>query len=94
MPHAPRAYSADLYVPIRNLNEATGSSSSSLTASLKIVGEFVSNRSRLEAILCRQMKKGRDELPDLGAYGGDDGDRTHDLRLAKPALSQLSYVPS
>ena len=26
--------------------------------------------------------------------GGDDGDRTHDLRLAKPALSQLSYVPS
>ena len=25
--------------------------------------------------------------------GGDDGDRTHDLRLAKPALSQLSYVP-
>ena len=25
--------------------------------------------------------------------GGDDGVRTHDLRLAKPALSQLSYVP-
>ena len=25
--------------------------------------------------------------------GGDNGDRTHDLRLAKPALSQLSYVP-
>ena len=24
---------------------------------------------------------------------GDDGDRTHNLRLAKPALSQLSYVP-
>ncbi len=24
---------------------------------------------------------------------GDDGDRTHDLRLAKPALYQLSYVP-
>ena len=28
-----------------------------------------------------------------GHTGGDDGDRTHDLRLAKPALSQLSYVP-
>ena len=26
------------------------------------------------------------------AYGAD-GDRTHDLRLAKPALSQLSYSP-
>ncbi len=25
--------------------------------------------------------------------GGDDGDRTHDLRLAKPALYQLSYIP-
>jgi hypothetical protein len=26
------------------------------------------------------------------AYG-DDGTRTHDLRLAKAALSQLSYIP-
>ena len=25
--------------------------------------------------------------------GGDDRDRTDDLRLAKPALSQLSYIP-
>ncbi len=25
---------------------------------------------------------------------GDDGVRTRDLRLAKPALSQLSYIPS
>jgi hypothetical protein len=25
--------------------------------------------------------------------GGDEGDRTPDLRLAKPALSQLSYIP-
>jgi hypothetical protein len=25
--------------------------------------------------------------------GGDEGARTLDLRLAKPALSQLSYVP-
>jgi hypothetical protein len=28
------------------------------------------------------------------ARGGADGDRTHDLRLAKPALSQLSYSPA
>ena len=28
------------------------------------------------------------------ARDGADGDRTHDLRLAKPALSQLSYSPS
>ena len=27
------------------------------------------------------------------AVGGDDRDRTGNLRLAKPALSQLSYVP-
>jgi hypothetical protein len=26
--------------------------------------------------------------------GGDDRDRTDDLRLAKAALSQLSYIPS
>ncbi len=26
-------------------------------------------------------------------FNGDDGARTHDFRLAKPALSQLSYVP-
>ena len=25
--------------------------------------------------------------------GGDDGNRTHDLLLAKQALYQLSYVP-
>ena len=29
----------------------------------------------------------------VGAKSGDDGDRTHDLRLAKPALYQLSYIP-
>ena len=27
------------------------------------------------------------------ANGGDDGNRTHDLLLAKQALYQLSYVP-
>ena len=26
-------------------------------------------------------------------FGGDERDRTVDLRLAKPALSQLSYIP-
>ena len=29
----------------------------------------------------------------LSAIGGADRDRTDDLRLAKPALSQLSYSP-
>ena len=28
------------------------------------------------------------------SVGGDDGTRTHDPRLAKPVLFQLSYVPS
>jgi hypothetical protein len=26
-------------------------------------------------------------------YGGDEGDRTPDLRNANPTLSQLSYIP-
>ena len=30
---------------------------------------------------------------EQGFSSGDDGDRTRNLRLAKPALSQLSYVP-
>src|SRR2546426_9094220 len=29
-----------------------------------------------------------------GFSGGDDGSRTHDLRSASAALSQLSYVPN
>ena len=31
--------------------------------------------------------------PGRGAFGGDNRDRTGNLRLAKPALSQLSYIP-
>ena len=30
----------------------------------------------------------------LEGFGGADRDRTDDLRLAKPALSQLSYSPN
>ena len=29
----------------------------------------------------------------LNSFNGDEGTRTLDFRLAKPALSQLSYVP-
>jgi hypothetical protein len=29
-----------------------------------------------------------------GVTGGDEGDRTLDLRIANAALSQLSYVPT
>ena len=32
-------------------------------------------------------------LPAGPRTGGDDRDRTDGLRLAKPALSQLSYIP-
>ena len=31
---------------------------------------------------------------DASSFGGDDGDRTHDLNIANVALSQLSYIPS
>ena len=44
--------------------------------------------------LCSQNKKNAGtKLAPAVTCGGDDGVRTHDLRLAKPALSQLSYVP-
>ena len=35
------------------------------------------------------------DLPLLNSFlvGGDKEDRTPDLRLAKPPLSQLSYIP-
>lgn len=54
-----------------------------------------------DVFLCRSyqiMSMGRLIVPEglireIPKNGGDDGVRTHDLRLAKPALSQLSYVP-
>ena len=38
------------------------------------------------------MKKGR-SMSGLSCFGGDEGDRTLDLRIANATLSQLSYVP-
>jgi hypothetical protein len=31
---------------------------------------------------------------DNGTFGGEEGDRTPDLLLAKQLLSQLSYIPN
>ena len=42
------------------------------------------------------QKKSRNELTRYETYpsvSGADGNRTHDPRLAKPVLSQLSYRP-
>ena len=33
-------------------------------------------------------------MTGFGENGGDDEDRTHDLRIANAALSQLSYPPT
>ena len=44
----------------------------------------------------RGRKDPREEVqvePAPGGVSGDDRARTGNLRLAKPALSQLSYVP-
>ena len=41
----------------------------------------------------RRDKKGPDEIRP-GVDGGDEGDRTLDLRIANATLSQLSYVPT
>ena len=49
-------------------------------------------RMRAPGRRCRHKKRRRSTPAEQ--TGGDDGDRTHDLRLAKPALSQLSYVPA
>ena len=40
-----------------------------------------------------QRSGARFQLP-ANVFGGDDRDRTGNLRLAKPALSQLSYIPA
>ena len=45
-------------------------------------------RSPMRSVL-ESHRASRSPVPTHGA----DGDRTHDLRLAKPALSQLSYSP-
>jgi hypothetical protein len=45
----------------------------------------------LESAICVAALRG--SSPEAPEIGGADGDRTHDLRLAKPALSQLSYGP-
>ena len=43
---------------------------------------------------CRRLRAGDDDRArSLLLAGGDSGDRTRNLRLAKPALSQLSYIP-
>jgi hypothetical protein len=39
------------------------------------------------------MNLGETLRPQSATLGGDDGNRTHDLLLAKQALYQLSYVP-
>ncbi|MEY3618828.1 MAG: hypothetical protein RL726_1526 [Actinomycetota bacterium] len=39
------------------------------------------------------MNLGEILRPQPVTLGGDDGNRTHDLLLAKQALYQLSYVP-
>jgi hypothetical protein len=40
-----------------------------------------------------QKRKGLDRSRPYHKIGGDEEDRTPDLRIANAALSQLSYVP-
>ena len=63
--------------------------------------QIVKDRSRLrEPSLPARQDRQRDPrcrsnrtASGIARHCGADGDRTHDLRLAKPALSQLSYSP-
>jgi hypothetical protein len=45
----------------------------------------------------KDKQKGPDSRQALNStvfFGGDEGDRTLDLRIANATLSQLSYVPT
>ena len=53
---------------------------------------FVRPSQGLAALIPRLTNIGLFAL-DLRLFCGDEGDRTLNLRLAKPALSQLSYAP-
>ena len=57
-------------------------------------GRCTGHQGYLPVRSARITKGWQPSLPARHRHGGDDGDRTHDLRLAKPALSQLSYVPA
>ncbi len=51
-----------------------------------VVKDLLRSTLRLESGTGYQQKP-------IGLFGGDNRDRTGNLRLAKPALSQLSYIP-
>ena len=64
------------------------------TGRIRICGSVVSRSSYLivrERVFLHVQPVARCARPNL--LGGADRDRTDDLRLAKPALSQLSYSP-
>ncbi len=55
--------------------------------------ELLRTRSSPERKIPEERRSGKDQQV-LRTNGGADRDRTDDLRLAKPALSQLSYSPT
>jgi hypothetical protein len=62
---------------------------------MPVRAEANTGESLVEAIhvLPAPRRGGRGSTHSLLLAGGDSGDRTRNLRLAKPALSQLSYIP-
>ena len=48
---------------------------------------------RIDTAIPDAVRLEPDRASHVREHDGADGDRTHDLRLAKPALSQLSYSP-
>jgi hypothetical protein len=53
----------------------------------------ISLPARIDAAIPAAVPAEPQRASRVGEHDGADGDRTHDLRLAKPALSQLSYSP-
>jgi hypothetical protein len=61
-----------------------------LTNSFVEVGDLTKVRFRISSKPYKKASPGGDAF----LYGGNGGDRTHDKRLKRPLLYQLSYVPA
>ena len=79
------------------MSRIIGSRASSRDSKGRPVSGRQSAKDRAHAPYVGVSPKGRQDVPETlrrDECGGADRDRTDDLRLAKPALSQLSYSPT
>ena len=80
------------------IESAAAVKSPEVQKNFRIINVYPIRSIRLSKIKSSRNRHSRTVVDTLGRgpnniAGGDNGDRTRDLRLAKPALSQLSYIP-